>query len=503
MLFLSVSSISLIGTGCSTGASAPPVSLPAPVTGRLTVTSPDQDTGAALVSGDQGSVSGGSIVHAVNETQAGTSALLLLSSLFPSAMAQTAFPDVCSRPFHVCARAQDDGSFEVDIPAAVSDQIGVEILDPNAGTPISPRDHHAVPQNVRHFIRGVVDVGILPSQNRIYALVHGIPATSTPGIVSIVDLNTNTRTPITFDGFDPQRLVLNANANLAAIIDANTSLVDFVDLTTNAFGAPITKFAAPAAATGAIPTDVAFSTDGTHAIASYISDQMGLAVIDPLTGTMTDFLGNDKFSGTGFTNRRVNAVTVGRLTSPAVDVFAFVGLLNSGSATPTPFVALGELGTGGTIVPLSLPTPLQAGAAPHGVGLFISGTQTALLVTDGGNDRIWAYNINLDFTATPPTPVATLSLLGSVADSGGNIVKPDRIVMDPVDRLAYVNVHNGNDLHPADVLTIDLPTLAVIDENPVGHLPTGIDWDPMHQVVYVSTLGTQSVTFWNLAQLRP
>src|SRR5579885_2178385 len=95
---LGISSILVLfclgGYGCSTGASAPPVSLPAPVTGRLTVSSPDETTGVALVSGDDGTVTTGSLVQATNESK--TSALLIpVLDLFPTAEAPTTFPDIC------------------------------------------------------------------------------------------------------------------------------------------------------------------------------------------------------------------------------------------------------------------------------------------------------------------------------------------------------------------------------------------------------------------------
>lgn len=132
--------------GCG-GASAPPVDLPAPVTGQIEIGTPTAD-GKSTITGSAGAVPGGSYVLVINErieVAADTSPLIkLLDELVPSAYADTTLPDICALAGHWCVIAEDDGSFELIIDAYINDSIVIVIID-EWGTEISERLIRSVP----------------------------------------------------------------------------------------------------------------------------------------------------------------------------------------------------------------------------------------------------------------------------------------------------------------------------------------------------------------------
>ncbi len=137
-IYFTLALITLIGafSGCGgtgAGVSAPPVDLPAPVTGRVDVSAPDAD-GNVHITGAAGAVPGGSMIMAVNESVAGAVAWKILDRLIPSAYAQEVnLPSVCGLPGHACTVAADDGSFEILLPAVLDDAIAIGIIDPETG----------------------------------------------------------------------------------------------------------------------------------------------------------------------------------------------------------------------------------------------------------------------------------------------------------------------------------------------------------------------------------
>jgi hypothetical protein len=128
----------LIAACGSTQSYAPPVDLPAPITGRVTISDPDAE-GNVTVRGSAGAVEASSVVLAVNENLAGgTSAIQKVVGLFVGdAMAQGSFPATCHELGHACAWSEDDGSFELEIPAEVGDPIVLGLIDPDTGEYIS------------------------------------------------------------------------------------------------------------------------------------------------------------------------------------------------------------------------------------------------------------------------------------------------------------------------------------------------------------------------------
>ena len=389
----------LISGGCGAGASAPPVSLPAPVTGRITVTSPD-DSGAALVAGDEGAVEGGAIVHAVNETQAGSTALRLLS-LIPSAHAQTSLPEICSRSFHACIVAEADGSFELEIPASAEDEIGVELLN-TSGIVVSDRIRHPVPRNIIRFASPVVDVDLLPSANQLYVLMNTFADPPENGLVTI--LNIADRQLVSsglWAGTGPVQMAIDPNFSRAAVVDVHEEFAGIIDLdcadsNCNVFD-DLTALGNNRFDVSS-PSDVVFDLQADEII-------VGTEVADP---TLIKFdIATGSFQSIGPSNFPSNIVPVeiralARKStismSANVDPVAFVGFYQL-SGVEKPVVGLFD---GNSLAFLINPVELPEGADPKDVAFFEG--QDKLLVSDNQNNQVLVYNYTIDEAGPSATP---------------------------------------------------------------------------------------------------
>jgi hypothetical protein len=100
--------------GCGSGASAPPASIPAPVSSLITVSPPDPDTNLVLVVGDVGSVEPLAVVLAANATLGGV-VRRIYDLLVPNAYAQIV----------TSANADDQGRFFLELFANSGDEIDI------------------------------------------------------------------------------------------------------------------------------------------------------------------------------------------------------------------------------------------------------------------------------------------------------------------------------------------------------------------------------------------
>jgi len=131
--------------GCGSSVSAPPVDLPAPITGRIDVSAPDED-GNVVVTGSEGAVEGGSLVMVVNESESAALELRLWDLIVPSAYAAE-YPDICSEEGHSCTYADEDGSFIILIKAGTDDALTIGVIDPETGEWLSETITVSVPQS--------------------------------------------------------------------------------------------------------------------------------------------------------------------------------------------------------------------------------------------------------------------------------------------------------------------------------------------------------------------
>ncbi len=177
----------LFWTGCGS-VSAPPVELPAPITGRVDVSAPDEN-GDVTVTGTEGAVTGDNVVMVVNEDVAGVVAMRILSALIPSAYAQNGdLPAICSEAGHACTWAAADGSFELKIPASSGDSLAIGLIDQTTGEFISGILHVIVPESgtpqpgancAGESVSGeVVDIKIAPTDKIPIMLKQGSATTT-------------------------------------------------------------------------------------------------------------------------------------------------------------------------------------------------------------------------------------------------------------------------------------------------------------------------------------
>ena len=97
------------------GGGAPPASIPAPVSQKLSI-SPPQPNGAITITGEPGAVQPGALVQAKNVSEQGPFLVVVKSWLIRSALAQT---------FETETFADDQGAFTLLIDGASGDQIDV------------------------------------------------------------------------------------------------------------------------------------------------------------------------------------------------------------------------------------------------------------------------------------------------------------------------------------------------------------------------------------------
>ena len=137
--------IAFFAAGCG-AAAAPPVDLPAPVTGQIDVSPPDA-SGKSTITGTEGSVTANTIVLAGNEDLTETAMLWnLTEALMPSAHAQTqsSLPEICTTTGYACTISDSNGAFTLLIDAFVGNSIYVVLVDAN-GNERSPRSEFTVP----------------------------------------------------------------------------------------------------------------------------------------------------------------------------------------------------------------------------------------------------------------------------------------------------------------------------------------------------------------------
>lgn len=170
-----VIAVLLLFASCGGSASAPPVDLPAPITGRIDISEPDAD-GNLSIAGEAGAVDGDAMVMAVNETVAGTQSRLW-DLLVPSAFAQSAFPPVCSEAGHQCTIASADGAFVIAIAATDDDPIVIGVISPIDGRFISGLLRRGANSRGNCASLGLsgkaVDVGIIPNEGTPLLLFEG------------------------------------------------------------------------------------------------------------------------------------------------------------------------------------------------------------------------------------------------------------------------------------------------------------------------------------------
>lgn len=339
----------LVIVRCGSSASAPPVNLPAPITGRITVSSPDAD-GNVSITGDAGAVDGGATVMAVNETVAGVVSWKVIEFLVSKAFATSdQLPSACSETGHACAVASTDGSFTISIRASASDSIAIGVIDSLTGEFISDLLRQSVPSSgsVTGACEGkglsgaVVDIALVPSVGTPILLKQGSDTTTNRLLIGASSPTTSD-----IEGCYAHSLAITTNAG-GNVILAVTSKDDKILWTGELVGTNIeggTSFTL-----GYEPMHIAFAGDATSAIVALKTDSSVVIAKASLSdgGTTT-----------------TSSVLSGHTESTDIDILAmydtaahYLGALVTKDAS-TSYLTLFEAGTPAVLTTFSFPNDL-------------------------------------------------------------------------------------------------------------------------------------------------
>ncbi len=455
---------------CGSPLSAPPVSLPAPVIGRITVTAPD-DSGQALVIGGVDAVSAASFVLINNDTRVGSASESDLNT--------------CSRQFSICVTAESDGSFQAEIPASEADDISVQIIDRSSGRRRSEISRQPVPRNIRRFTRPVSGVVVIPEDDLLVVLQRNAEASDTTnGAVMLVDLENQTRQNLSYDGVGPARIVYGESQRQLAVLDDAEDFIGLVDQDSMNFNS-FTQVSL------ASPTDLVYSPDNDLLYATS-SGSSSLVRIRTTDATITGSLGPSSF-GTALINNVV-ALDVADISGSGgihQDIIVLAGIKTQ-SGVDTPYLSM-LIGSSLTFLvsPLTLPT----GTVPADIIIFPD--EDRIFITDRGENRIFVYEYDLenDFSE------ASISLANTITATA--LISPLDIYIVPTEDTAFITANNRTDDRPDTVLTLDLNRESITNVLPIGLLPTGMAFDDDRDVLYISGFTSRSVAAWDLDDLIP
>lgn len=475
----------VIGACTKSGADAPMVTLPAPVTGKITISEPDEE-GAVTITGDAGAVTADVTVMAINRDTADETGLLdglAPNWLVSEAWAQS-FPDVCERTGRGCALADGDGAFSMNLIAEEGHEIDFVIIDATKGTERSERLRRRVLRNLIPFARVPRDVTVIPSTEEILVLLSGNQNQGTPGRVVSVAAASRTRTQYPFSGTAPSRLLYDEGQFL--ILDRADNFLALVDEGQRDFENP-TQIDLPAQ-----PNDMALNEQGTVVLVSLQSQTQALARVDLTQQTITDTLDlSDQIEG----YRHLSTHSLSRGSQAGQEIFAALSRFRN--------LNTDEMHWGLTLVDQGLAVirgPVVASSASlELVDLGFIDEDFGLLASDSGLDQIFSLVMP---EADPANVEISLNELDLVtADPEDVILNPRAVAVDLAENLAFVAAQNNSNDRPDTILTIDLASLEVVDVTPMGLNPGRLYYDQVNQVLHAIGLNSRTVARLPLSAL--
>lgn len=500
-----------------TGVAAPPINLPAPVTGRLTTTTPDAKM-ASLMIGDELSVPANAMVMAVNDSKAsasldsdwkvGFNLNRLAALVIPSAHAAD-FPDVCQLPYHACGQAGPDGAFEFPLLGEIGDAVSIGVIDALTGEWVSAQAKRVIPPNVRVLPRKVTQVAFAMKDPDLKPTLYSFmpSAGADPkGQVEIHDVATKTSVIVPFVGPSPSRVDINVGALRAAIVDTTEDFVAVADLLAANFGtAPKVSLANA--------TDVAFSNNGTRMAVTAnpdvavkrimeIYDVASLASVHTIT--RLDLPTPIPASAVVVETDAIDHAYF--FTTAWIDVYAFVGIYKHSGSGPDPRPQFGFVSDDIAGYHLIGMAPLPDGCLPRDI---VFTPETDVLIACGGINQILRSTLVFNW---PGFPAVIISPPAPVTDPGNLIVEPLHLASDGrVDgkvvgegyKHVYATVRDGNSTRPDGVLTLKSSDgYQPSKRNDVGLVPTGLAVPSQGQQVFISTDRSHAVTTWDFDDLK-
>lgn len=502
--------------GCSGGAvSAPPVSLPAPVTGRITVSSPDED-GEVTIEGDEGAVSESAFVLAINETEA-QSAFLTFPFSFQSVSAEgEGFHSICNEVGHACIQADVTGAFSMTIAASIDDSIAVVEFDNDTGFEKSERLRKPVPENAQPIKRPPVDVEVNESADVVYVYQQAMPAAKVKveedqqGQLTIIDRATDKINQVDLPTTGTGQIELDSTGNYLVMTDVVNGSVYIGQVNTTSWTQLYSL-----EQVGAF--DIAFTSTGQNAVIGTLQPETPLLIVDVVSGEGQTTGNNFRFGGAPGSSRNIGGLDFATLEG--VNIGCMVG--RHQNLQGTKYTAISTLTDDGEDIQAPPLGTFSSFDQTRATGLFFDGATTSfhdvkffnkgknIMVTDPEQDLILIFDVELETTSVTSNGMsvqvtnALLSYKGAVSDPQGLVVDPREIEIDEAAGYAFVVVWNHTDEQLDSVVTIDLASLTVLGQSLAGLQPQGIDWDPLGQKIYIAGQKSHTLVVHSLADLLP
>lgn len=555
---------SLVGCGGSAGMSAPPVDLPTPVTGRITVSSPDANGNISVI-GESGAVTADSTVMAINETVAVSSNLYLdvLSLFIGTAHAQSGeFPDVCLETGHECALADADGAFELTIAGEEEDSIAIVVIDSDTGDERSERLRKPVPTNLfRIPIEGIdrplpiIDIAINPlNLNELYLLLEGGTINGTAVDHRLAFFNTMTREVESIDLDMSDVFDTPAGLVVGQVFDADSD-TDIMKLGIIGFDS--------AGVISAVVADMLFGGTGRVSATDFTStvelfENSSLALTDLLDGSLASFGDADGSGNTLYSiNKRADTILTGfdfndgRATELSISIDStefgeyksaiamatggFDAIISEviGDPVETSLVAIlaefdaeGSDGSSSSTTRLIITREvddlfsrwLTVSDAAVRAGNFADLIVTSVALPSGAEaEDVEFLNTSGDIMVTDigNDAVYIYSLLSGptscpasphICFSNERVSITGTNLINPLEiaateGYAFVTANNGDETRPDTVITIDLSDNSIVRLSPVGLMPTGIVYDDAHEILYVSNYISRNIARFTFESL--
>jgi hypothetical protein len=525
----------VVVSGCGgSSMSAPPVSLPTPVTGRIAISSSDAD-GNITVTGEDGSVTGSSTVLAINGSVVVTSLpYRLLDLLVKDAYASVdSFPSVCSLLGRACALADENGAFELTIAASDGDEIIVVIIDATTGEELSERLTKTVPTDIVPFGGSPVGVKLGPSVADLFILLHG--DSDEVNRLQYASLSPWSVGTDTMDVGGTSAVQLAASQNYVAVSDvpsegsATSFFISDIDPVTDLPAAFSEVALVNNVGTGPdyiLPSDMMFLTasiqgtyrefltfsNGAAAPSAYFY-RLDNQVFKGFTIDVSEF-------GQGVTHLETAAFDMELALIPdplgsdvPLEIFAFASRFQQtdGSASTVLTVfqswAIADwLGTGMSEPYADDAITLPAGAIVEDLSIVYNANN--IVVTDSGNNAIYIYSLSMS------NSIVQIDSDPLVITSSDDIIGPKKIkVVYDVGGHAivlFVALNNGNDARLDTMITLVPDTNTIGPDTtfqqkltPVGITPTDIAFDAVGEYVYVSCYLSKNVARLPLSEVLP
>lgn len=504
-------------TGCGAGSmSAPPISLPTPVTGRIVMSSPGAE-GPISIIGEAGAVTGSQTVMAINTTVVVVQLYESIMGIFVGNVYATAagFPNICYEAGRECVTANADGSFELNILADEGDEIVVVLIDSN-GNEISDRLARDVPQGLLPFLGTPVDLMVNPIKNIMYVLARGgeVDGVQITNRINYIDTETGaiSSESVEFAGTGANLLALNDMQLVVTDIGAseNTLLYSEFDINKDLIGFN-DSFALMNAAENVEPTSL------------YYIPQTDLLLISNGAGDSDiysyDFINdraiNLEISLPGFISQGTDVVGGGTYLDPQlneVPLIAFVTRYSDGSDTK---IVLGvfleseiEIWASGEPIQPSPIVEIELPVNSEIKDLAFIGNSGLIAISDSANNNIGIYK----FTRPGGGGPSTLEDVGPIEIDG--MISPQKMEFyDSVllGKLLFVNLLNGTDTKRDEVLAIEINvdvnrviTVTGSKFTQVGLSPSAVlAYGTKGEYLYVSCSVSRTVARLNIADILP